>query len=90
MKDMKQVLQPMDRETIREGVEDLVIVKIYVVLRFQEAIIKKLDELEGKNYRLAEPGEESKGIDGYIAEKPVSIKPESYDSKRKDRIPVKP
>jgi hypothetical protein len=82
MKDMKQVLQPIDHEIIREWVEDLVIVKTYAGLRFQEAIIKKLAELEGKNYRLAEPGEESKGIDGYIAEKPVSIKPESYDSKK--------
>ena len=49
-------------------------------MRFQEAIIKKLAELEGKDYRLAEPDEESKGIDGYIGEEPVSIKPESYDS----------
>ena len=68
MKDMKQVLQPIDNEIIREWVEDLVIVKTYAGLRFQEAIIKKLAELEGKNYRLAEPGEESKGIDGYIGE----------------------
>ena len=41
MKDMKQVLQPIDREIIREGVEDLVLVKIYVGQRFQESIIKK-------------------------------------------------
>ena len=68
MKDMKQVLQPIDNEIIREWVEDLVIVKTYAGLRFQEAIIKKLAELGGKNYRLAEPGEESKGIDGYIGE----------------------
>ena len=68
MKDMKQVLQPIDREIIREWVEDLVIVKTYAGLRFQEAIMKKLAELEGKSYRLAEPGEESKGIDGYIGE----------------------
>jgi hypothetical protein len=46
--------------------------------------------LEGKNYRFAEPGEESKSVDDYIAENPVSIKLESYGSKRKNRIPVKP
>lgn len=80
MNDMKQVLQPIDRKIIRNWVEDLVIVKTYAGLRFQEAIIKKLAELEGKDYRLAEPDEESKGIDGYIGEEPVSIKPESYDS----------
>lgn len=81
MKDMKQVLQPIDRDIIRKWVEDLVIVKTYTGLRFQEAIIKKLSELEGKSYRLAEPVEESKGIDGYIGDEPVSIKPETYKTK---------
>jgi len=33
------------------------------------------------NYRLSESDEESKGIDGYIEEIPVSIKPHTYDVK---------
>jgi hypothetical protein len=33
------------------------------------------------NYRQAEPDEESKGIDGYIGNTPVSIKPHTYEVK---------
>jgi len=33
------------------------------------------------NYRLAEPDEESKAIDGYIGDIPVSIKPNTYEVK---------
>jgi len=35
-----------------------------------------------KNYRLANPDEESKGIDGFIGDIPVSIKPETYKIKK--------
>ncbi|MGB9710374.1 MAG: MjaI family restriction endonuclease [Thermodesulfovibrio sp.] len=37
-------------------------------MRFQEAILKKGAELKGTNYRLSDPGEESKGIDSYIGD----------------------
>jgi hypothetical protein len=50
-------------------------------LRFQEAILKKGAEIKGTTYRLATPVEESKGIDGYIGDIPVSIKPYSYKVK---------
>lgn len=81
MKDMQNAVQLIERETVRSWVEDLVIVKTYVGLRFQEAIIKKIAEREGKNYRLATPGEESKGIDGFIGAEPISIKPDTYKTK---------
>jgi hypothetical protein len=50
-------------------------------LRFREAILKKGTELLGTNYRLARPEEESRGIDGYIGDMPVSIKPHTYKVK---------
>lgn len=81
MKDMQNAVQLIDRETVRSWVEDLVIVKTYVGLRFQGAIIKKIAEREGKTYRLATPEEESKGIDGYIGSEPISIKPDTYRTK---------
>jgi len=62
-------------------VKDLVVVKTFMGLRFQEAILKKGADIKGTNYRLSEPGEESKGIDGYIGEIPVSIKPYTYEIK---------
>lgn len=43
--------------------------------------MKKGAELKGTSYRLAQPDEESKGIDGYIGDVPVSIKPYTYDIK---------
>ncbi len=59
----------------------MVIVKTFAGLRFQEAILKKGAEIKGTNYRLSEPDEESKGIDGYIGNIPVSIKPHTYEVK---------
>ena len=34
--------------------------------------------MKGASYRLSETQEEAKGIDGYIGETPVSIKPDTY------------
>ncbi|MEM4408829.1 MAG: MjaI family restriction endonuclease, partial [Candidatus Caldarchaeum sp.] len=62
-------------------VRDLVLVKTFAGLRFQEAILKKGAEIKGTNYRLSEPNEESRGVDGYIGEIPVSIKPYTYEVK---------
>lgn len=78
MKDMQNAVQLIDKETVRNWVEDLVIVKTYVGLRFQHAIIEKIAEKENKTYRLATPAEESQGIDGFIGSEPVSIKPSTY------------
>lgn len=78
----KENIQKIDKETVRMWVEELVITKTFAGLRFQGAILKKLaTSYFKKNYRLATPDEESKGIDGFIGEKPASIKPVSYKSK---------
>ena len=63
---------------VRSWVEDLVLVKTFTGLRFQEAILRKLSEMKGCDYRLAEPYEESQGIDGFIGEEAYSIKPNTY------------
>jgi uncharacterized protein YukE len=81
LKEFKNSLNKIDRATVEQWVRDLVIVKTFAGLRFQEAILKKGAEIKGANYRLSEPDEESKGIDGYIGEIPVSIKPHTYDVK---------
>ena len=78
LKEFKQVLDKIDRRMVEKWVRDLVIVKTFVGLRFQEAILKKGAELKGTNYRLSSPAEESEGIDGYIGDTPISIKPETY------------
>ncbi|RMD92187.1 MAG: MjaI family restriction endonuclease [Calditrichaeota bacterium] len=75
------VLDQIDYQLVEKWVKDLVIIKTYIGLRFQEAILKKVAGYLGVEYRLATPEEESKGIDGYLGYRAVSIKPESYKSK---------
>jgi len=81
LKELKNALDKIDQTTVEQWVRDLVIVKTFAGLRFQEAILKKGAEIKGTNYRIAEPEEESKGIDGYIGDIPVSIKPYTYELK---------
>lgn len=71
----------IDEKTVREWVEDLVLVKTFIGLRVQEPILKKLSAIAGKEYRLSTPDEESKGIDGFVGDVSVSIKPETYKTK---------
>jgi len=81
LKELKNSLNKIDRAIVEQWVRDLVIVKTFAGLRFQEAILKKGAEIKGTNYRLAEPDEESRGVDGYIGDIPVSIKPHTYELK---------
>ncbi len=78
---LKLAMEKIDREMVEKWVRDLVIVKTFMGLRFHEAILKKAAEIKGVNFRLSEQTEESKGIDGYIGETPVSIKPHTYKVK---------
>lgn len=78
---LKQAINQIDKSLIEQWVRDLVIHKTYTGLKFQEAILKKVAALSKQNYRLATEEEEAKGLDGYIGEQPVSIKPASYNSK---------
>lgn len=71
----------IDRNLIRDWVEDLVLVKTFEGLKIQEAILRKLAELKDCDYRLAEPYEESQGIDGFVGDEAYSIKNVSYRSK---------
>lgn len=79
---LKRAVNKIDRNLVEQWVKDLVIVKTFVGLRFQEAILMKVAESKKCDYRLASPKEESQGIDGFIGKKPVSIKPSTYKAKR--------
>lgn len=79
---LKDVMTKIDREMIEKWIKDLVIVKTFIGLKFQEAILKTVAVELTTTYRLATPEEESQGIDGFIGEKPVSIKPASYEMKK--------
>lgn len=77
-KKMRKAYTKIDRPLIRRWVSDLLLKKTFAGLCFQESILKKIAELKGVGYRLAQPEEESKGIDGFIGDIAVSIKPETY------------
>lgn len=78
---LKDSITKIDRKLVEKWVQDLVITKTFLGLKFQEAILKKISEELDTTYRLASPEEESKGIDGIISNKPVSIKPVTYKTK---------
>lgn len=78
VENFREVLDEIDEQLIERWVYDLVVVKTFVGLKFQEAILKKIAEKQNTSYRLAKPDEESKGIDGLIGDTPVSIKPITY------------
>ncbi len=77
----KDVMTQIDREMVERWVKDLVIIKTFVGLKFQEAILKSVGHFFKTTYRLAEPAEEAIGIDGFIGDKPVSIKPMTLKAK---------
>ena len=82
---LQEAILLIDKPMIREWVEDLVLVKTLTGLCFQEALIARVAEMKGTPYRLADAQEESQGIDGYIGDTPVSVKPSTYTTK--DMLP---
>jgi hypothetical protein len=78
LNNFKSSLEKIDKTVVEQWVRDLVIVKTFVGMRFQEAILMKGAEIKGSGYSLSSPEEESQGIDGYIGDIAVSIKPHTY------------
>lgn len=79
---LKQAIAYIDRDLVRKWVEDLVLEKTFIGLRFQEAILKRIAKIMNASWRFATPDEESRGIDGWIGETPISIKPITYKTKK--------
>ena len=78
LKEVAKTFEKIDEDIVKIWVEDLVIDKSFWGLKIQEAIILRLEELTKKKCRLADKEEESKGIDGFVGELPIQIKPSSY------------
>lgn len=72
---LKSAMDEITDNMIKDWVTDLVIVKTFLGLRAQEAILKKIATETNNSYRLANPNEESAGIDGFIGDTPVTVKP---------------
>jgi len=78
----REAIKSIDEHMIRTWVVDLIVIKTFIGIKFQEAILKKLAEKTGKTFRYATSEEESKGIDGYIGNTPISIKPVTYKGEK--------
>lgn len=89
MDKLKEAIQVIDKPMIRKWVEDLVLEKTFIGLRFQEAILKKIALIKKTTYHSSNPREESQGIDGFIGNIPVSIKPMTYKTKDALREEIK-
>jgi hypothetical protein len=89
---LRAAIALIDDNMIKTWVEDLVIAKSFTGLHFQQAILSRVAKMKRTTFRIARPDEESKGIDGYIGQEKVSIKPETYKSKlglpESIRIPI--
>lgn len=78
---LNSALDKIDKELVRAWVEDLVINKTFIGLKYQDAILKKVADAKSEEYFLSTPQDEAKGIDGYIGNRPVSVKPSMYNTK---------
>lgn len=81
VQNLAEAIKVIDKELVRKLVEDLVVTKTFTGFCFQQSILKTLAERKHVQYRRATPEEESRFIDGYIGEMPVSIKPITYKTK---------
>jgi hypothetical protein len=81
VKNLASAFPLIDKALVRKWVEDLVITKTFTGFCFQESILKAISERKNVHYRRSTPDEESRYIDGYIGEVPVSIKPVTYKTK---------
>jgi hypothetical protein len=82
LENFKDAMRRIDEDMVYEWARDLVIVQTFIGLQFQEAILKKAAEIKGVGYKMSEKTGESQGIDGYLGDIPVSIKPDTYKLKK--------
>lgn len=82
LRNFREVLENLDRKTVRGWVKELVLVNTFIGFNLQEPILKRIASIRDEDYRLSTPEEESKGIDGFIGETPVSIKPSTYEGEK--------
>jgi hypothetical protein len=79
---LKDAINKIDKKMVKDWLIDLLVYKTFSGLKNQEAILKKVAEIKNTDYRLSDPKEEAKGVDGLIGERKVSIKPYTYKAKK--------
>jgi len=85
---MRDAFEQIDEEMTHDYLRDLVLFKSYEGFDIEETILRKLGELYDAEISKATAEDESKGIDGYIGEQPVQVKPVSYKDNLQEQISV--
>ncbi len=77
---MRDAMDDIDRDIVRRWVTELVLEQTYAGLRVERAILEEAAQRLGRTLRLSSPEDESRGIDGYLDGRPVSVKPGTYQT----------
>jgi len=85
---MKEAFEQVDKKMTQDFVRDLVLFKTYEGFDIQEVILRKLGDKFDAETRRATAEEEREGIDGYIGDQPVQVKPETFKDNLQDDIGV--
>ena len=81
VKSLEGAIDQIDRDMVHRWIKDLVFTKTFVGIRVEQAILAALSRRLNVPFRNSTLADESRGIDGYIGDRPVSIKPTTYRSK---------
>ena len=77
--EMQKAMASITDDMVKDWVEDLVYTKTFTGLRVQDVILSYLARQMGDvEYRAATAEEESRGIDGWIKDRPIQVKPITY------------
>ena len=77
--EMKKAMASITDDMVKDWVEDLVYTKTFTGLRVQDMSLSYLAQQMGDvEYRVATAEEESQGIDGWIKDRPIQVKPSTY------------
>ncbi|MDV7350357.1 MjaI family restriction endonuclease [Halorubrum distributum] len=85
---MRDAFDEIDEAMTHDFLRDLVLFKTYEGFDIQEAILRKLGEMYNEEVTRASAEDESKGIDGYVGDQPVQIKPTTYPDDLQEGIEV--
>lgn len=75
---LRNALELVDKELVRHWVEEAVLKRTYATWRIQETILRNIAKLQGKPFRQPDDHESEAGIDGFIDERPFSVRPVSH------------
>jgi len=78
LQNFKKVIGGIDESIVEDYIKEFIYYKTPQGFDDEKLIFEKLSEIYNKEYKRSTKEEEPGGIDGYLCDQPVSIKPMSY------------